>query len=55
MEAQNYAVYAAVIYSRAAAVRRSTAVEQVAHDLAARHGLVEDVEVRIRSGDSIRK
>jgi hypothetical protein len=50
-----YAVYATVIYSRAAADRRSTTVEQVVHDLAARHGLVEDVELRVRSGDSIRK
>lgn len=50
-----YAVYAAVIYSRAAAARRSPTLEQVAHDLAARHGLVEDVEVRVRSGDSIRR
>jgi hypothetical protein len=50
-----YAVYAAVIYSRAAAERRSTTVEQVARDLAARHGLVEDVDVLVRSEDSIRK
>jgi hypothetical protein len=48
-----YAVYAAVVYSRAAADRRSTTVEQVVHDLAARHGLVEDVELRVRSDDSI--
>ncbi len=33
-----YAVYATVIYSRAAAARRSTTVEQVPHDLAARQG-----------------
>jgi hypothetical protein len=50
-----YAVYATVIYSRAAADRRSTTVEQVVHDLAARHGLVEDVDVLVRSDDSIRK
>jgi hypothetical protein len=48
-----YAVYAAVIYSRAAADRGSTTLEQVVHDLAARHGLVEDVELRVRSDDSI--
>jgi hypothetical protein len=47
-----YAVYAAVIYSRAAADRRGTALEQVAHDLAARHGLVEDLDVRVLSEDS---
>jgi len=50
-----YAVYAAVIYSRAAAARRSAPLEQVARDLAARHGLVEDVEDRLRSHDSIRR
>lgn len=50
-----YAVYATVIYSRVAADRCSTTLEQVARDLAARHGLVEDVEVRVRSNDSIRK
>jgi hypothetical protein len=49
-----YAVYAAVIYSRAAAERRSTTLEQVAHDLAARHGLVDDVEAAVRSDDSVR-
>jgi hypothetical protein len=49
-----YAVYAAVIYRRAAADRRRTTLEQVAHDLAARHGLVEDVEAHIRSDDSVR-
>lgn len=49
-----YAVYATVIYSRAAADRRSSTVEQVVHDLAARHGLVKDVDVLVRSDDSSR-
>ncbi|MBW3648819.1 MAG: hypothetical protein KY440_13805 [Actinobacteria bacterium] len=39
-----YAVYALVIYARAAAERRGTTVEQLAHDLAVRHGLGEDIE-----------
>jgi hypothetical protein len=50
-----YAVYATVINSRAAADRRSTTLEQVARDLAARHGLVEDVEGRVRSHDSFHR
>lgn len=47
-----YAVYAVMIYSRAAADRRSTTLEQIARELAALHGLVEDVEDRGRSHDS---
>lgn len=50
-----YAVYAAVIYSRAAADRRSSTLGQVARDLAARYALVEDVDVRGRSDDSMRR
>jgi hypothetical protein len=50
-----YAVYAAVIYSRAAADRRGSTLEQVARDLAARHGLVDDVDVGGRSDDSVRR
>jgi hypothetical protein len=50
-----YAVYAAVIYTRAAGDRHSTTLEQVAHDLAARHGLDEDVEGHVRSHDSIHR
>jgi phage protein D len=44
-----------VINSRAAADRRSTTLEQVARDLAARHGLVEDVESRVQSHDSFHR
>ncbi len=50
-----YAVYAVVIYSRAAADRRDTTIEHVARGLAARHGLVEDVKVRVRSDDDVRR
>jgi hypothetical protein len=39
-----YAMYAVVIYSRAAADRRGTSIEHVARDLTFRHGLVDDVE-----------
>ena len=39
-----YAVYALVIYSRAAAERSNGIVEQVASELARRHHLVADVD-----------
>lgn len=44
-----YAVYALVIYTRAAADHRGAAVEQVARELAVRHGLVEDVDQDLRT------
>lgn len=50
-----YAVYAVVIYSRAAADRRGTTIEQVARDLTARHGLVDDVERLDPSDDGERQ
>lgn len=46
-----YAVYAVVIYSRAAADRRGTTVEQVARDLMTRHGHVDDDVDRLDASD----
>jgi hypothetical protein len=50
-----YAVDALMIYSRAAADRRGANVEHVARDLAARHGLVDDVERLLLSDDDVRR
>lgn len=46
-----YAVYALVIYARAAADRRGGTMEHIAHELAVRHGLVDDVDQNVRSND----
>jgi hypothetical protein len=48
-----YAVYAALIYSRAAGDRRGTTVEQVARELAARHELLADVENHVRVDEGV--
>ena len=45
-----YAVYALIIYSRAAAERRNTAVPNVAMEIADRHMLTDDVH-GLRGGD----
>jgi hypothetical protein len=50
-----YAVCAAVILIRASAARRNTTLEQVGHDLGARHGLVEDVDVPVRPDGTVRR
>jgi hypothetical protein len=50
-----YAVYALVIYSRAAADRHDTTIEHIARDLTARHGLVDDVEGLLLSDDDVRR
>jgi len=42
-----YAVYALVIYARAAADRRGATVQEVVHELAVRHGLVDDGPERV--------
>ena len=44
-----YAVYALVIYARAAADRGGVTVEQVVRELAVRHGLVDEVDQRVRA------
>ncbi|MBW3638937.1 MAG: hypothetical protein KY451_03675 [Actinobacteria bacterium] len=50
-----YAVYGLVIYTRAAADRRGATVEQLALELAARHGLMQDVEDHVRGNDHNRR
>ena len=45
-----YAVYALVIYIRAAADRGGRTVEQVVRELARRHALVDDVDQSVRAG-----
>ena len=44
-----YAVYALVIYARAAADRGGVTIEQVVRELAVRHGLVDEVDQRVRA------
>lgn len=48
-----YAVYALVIYARAAADRGGVTLEQVVRKLAARHGLVDEVDQRVRSDQTL--
>ncbi len=44
-----YGVYALMIYARAAADRGGVAVEQVVRELAVRHGLVNELDERVRA------
>lgn len=46
-----YAVYAVVIYSRAAADRHDTTIEHIARELTARYGLGDDVQGLVLSDD----
>ena len=42
-------MYALVIYARAAADRGGVTIEQAVRELAVRHGLVDEVDQRVRA------